>query len=526
MQKKSSVAPSGQGMALPHIHFSSSPLEETLETGLQRAISENCTSDYGLRTPAYRLDSAAGRDDSADPDLRVFTWMWALAALYHGAATVFWVRDPVALSYFAFIVAALVRPNLNTLLGLLVSQWIDVLIRIPFATNHYVFSLFVDTTILLAWMREIVRRRGARPTETQLYESFTPFLRIEVLILYSMAAFHKLNWDFLSPASSCAVELIRVEIPRFFHFLPRVPPSALLDYMLIAGAVLCEASLAVMLFVSRWRLAGIVVGLVFHWVLGMTDHVDFCVTMAATYVVFLPGGFLPAAALWLESTLGAFARRARSAFGFLPIAAGLALLTSAWLYGRGFFSITRMFLLTWLPIGVSAAIGFTWVAFQVRRRISWSTSSGLRPPYRFGLIVPALVLANGVSPYLGFKTESSFAMYSNLRTEANMGNHLLVPASWKIWRFQDDLVQVKSTSDADLWDISGQGTMLVPFFVVQDRLWRRGQDMQIRYLRNGIDYDLKSAREDPELIAPHPLWIHKIVRMRAVDPGPRQRCLH
>jgi hypothetical protein len=475
----------------------------------------------------YALNSAVERDaSSAVAEFRLFTWMWALAALCHGAATVVWVRDPVALCYFAFVIAALVRPNLNTFLGLIVSEWIDVSIRMPLVTNHYVFALLADTTILLAWVREIVRRRGARPTEKAFYESFAPFLRIEVLILYSIAAFHKLNWDFLSPASSCAVDLIRVDIPSLFQFLPRVPSSAVLDYMMIAIALLCEASLAVMLFVPRWRLAGIAVGLPFHWVLGLTDHVDFSVTMVATYVLFLPHGFLQATASFLESTLGPFARNARRALGFLPMAAALALVMSAWFYGRGFFSITRLFLLAWLPIGLFSAIVFAWLAFQVRRQIWPSTSSGLRPSHRLGWIVPALVVANGLSPYFGFKTDSSFSMYSNLRTEANLGNHVLIPASWKIWRIQDDLVQVKSTSDSDLWDISGRGTMLVPLFVVQDRLWRRGQDMQIHYVRDGVDHDLKSARADPVLTEPHPFWLRKIVRMRGVDSGPRQRCVH
>jgi NADH:ubiquinone oxidoreductase subunit 6 (subunit J) len=57
------------------------------------------------------------------------------------------------------------------------------------------------------------------------------------------------------------------------------------------------------------------------------------------------------------------------------------------------------------------------------------------------LLIPALLFANGLMPYLGLKTETSFAMYSNLRTEGGYSNHWLMPASLQVWDYQRDLSQ-------------------------------------------------------------------------------------
>ena len=70
-----------------------------------------------------------------------------------------------------------------------------------------------------------------------------------------------------------------------------------------------------------------------------------------------------------------------------------------------------------------------------------------RPTFSFRpwpvLLVPLLTGLNGCSPYLGLKTETAFAMYSNLRTEGGQSNHLLVPAGVQLFGFQQDLVENK-----------------------------------------------------------------------------------
>ena len=82
-----------------------------------------------------------------------------------------------------------------------------------------------------------------------------------------------------------------------------------------------------------------------------------------------------------------------------------------------------------------------------RNRIEFPSAGALLTVRTPGLlIIPALLFANGLMPYLGLKTETSFAMYSNLRTEGGYSNHWLLPASLQIWDYQRDLVKIHRTS--------------------------------------------------------------------------------
>lgn len=47
-----------------------------------------------------------------------------------------------------------------------------------------------------------------------------------------------------------------------------------------------------------------------------------------------------------------------------------------------------------------------------------------------------------MSPYLGLKTQSVWTMYSNLQTEEDRWNHLLVPEAVRVFDYQDSTVRV------------------------------------------------------------------------------------
>jgi hypothetical protein len=72
-------------------------------------------------------------------------------------------------------------------------------------------------------------------------------------------------------------------------------------------------------------------------------------------------------------------------------------------------------------------------------------------PVRWGLsryTAPVVVLfwLNGCSPYLGYKTEGSIAMYSNLYTEGET-NHFLIPTSLQMFDFQIPVVVERTNID-------------------------------------------------------------------------------
>jgi hypothetical protein len=52
----------------------------------------------------------------------------------------------------------------------------------------------------------------------------------------------------------------------------------------------------------------------------------------------------------------------------------------------------------------------------------------IRPVYTGLVVIPLVLILNGISPYLGLRTGTSFDMWSNLQTFAP-DNHLIMPAS-------------------------------------------------------------------------------------------------
>jgi hypothetical protein len=64
-------------------------------------------------------------------------------------------------------------------------------------------------------------------------------------------------------------------------------------------------------------------------------------------------------------------------------------------------------------------------------------------------LVPVIFFLNGASPYLGLKTESSIAMFSNLHTEGHQTNHLLTGQLPFAASYQNDTVRILGSNSPE-----------------------------------------------------------------------------
>jgi hypothetical protein len=150
-------------------------------------------------------------------------------------------------------------------------------------------------------------------------------------------------------------------------------------------------------------------------------------------------------------------------------------------------------------------------------------------PLRWGWVLavfPAVAAMNGFMPYLGLKTEISFAMFSNLRTEERNTNHWFLPVRWRAADYQEDLVQVISTSETNSERIPlvGDGYTMTFF-----ELWReasRNPNLAVTYVRAGQTYAVARAGDDPMLSRPFPWMAGKLLRFRPVEVTGPVRCKH
>ncbi len=140
------------------------------------------------------------------------------------------------------------------------------------------------------------------------------------------------------------------------------------------------------------------------------------------------------------------------------------------------------------------------------------------------LIFPALLVANGFLPYLGAKTETSFAMYSNLRTEGGQTNHWLMPASLQIWGYQRDLVKIHRVSVARIQRLANRGFQWTYFEFKW--LMREYPNASVVFEHNGVVRRVKRVKDDPELMQPENPLMRKLLKFRPVADWTRPSCIH
>src|SRR5690606_38333670 len=124
------------------------------------------------------------------------------------------------------------------------------------------------------------------------------------------------------------------------------------------------------------------------------------------------------------------------------------------------------------------------------------------------IVLPVIVFLNGASPYLGLKTENSYSMFSNLRTEGGETNHYLVPASVQIFDYQANLVEIVSSTDESLQRLVEANELMVLFEF--KRYLRKYDVEEVVYRLNGkLDVYRKAETQMAGVLAPEPALLYR-----------------
>jgi hypothetical protein len=313
-----------------------------------------------------------------------------------------------------------------------------------------------------------------------------------------------------------------------------------------------EIAIPLLLISRRTRWLGIVVTAGFHFTLGLSAFYRFGAMVFALLFLFLPGNTVDLARRWwVNSSLVHHAitlvepAKLRVAYlwatrAFLVIAIGVLLSQASWSPRRPWFRLLQPlelpprsilshgFQLVWLV--VVPALFTIWMLAMRAGKPGWRSGAELLRPYHAIYAIPlALVVLNGALPYLGLKTETSFSMFSNLRTEGGSSNHLIVRRPLRLGTYQDDLVAIVASSDPELRRVAEAGFRL-PYFEFRSYLSRKLRagvpDLEVTYRRGGAERSIRFPLDDPALSRPDPWLPRKLLYFRPVAPEDRGVCQH
>jgi hypothetical protein len=435
--------------------------------------------------------------------------------------------EPVTVAMFSLALAVVFGVyRTGAFFMLLAVHVIYVYLRLPRVPNHSIIAAAVDLTILGAALWAAISIRHWRIDMTELYKTFAPVVRLELLIVYFYVVFHKLNSGFFSPEYSCG-SFMYLRLAREY---PLLPTGDWFRPWAIALTMLAETAIPVMLVVRRWRLAGLLLAFAFHFALAMDpgDVVfNFSAILLALFFLFLPDGFAASVA----TTLSALRRRILPVPPLNPVAVkSAAFAVAAPLLAALIFRDAIPTGLTFeasrnVWVVYAAAILSIFIATLRRDRVEHPSARALLTVRTPGLLViPALLFANGVMPYLGLKTETSFAMYSNLRTEGGYSNHWLLPASLQIWDYQRDLVKIHRTSVPQIQRLVNRGYQWTDYEFKW--LMHEHPNASVVYERNGVVKRVRRVKDEPDL-KPDNSVIRKFLKFRPVAGDPRRTlCIH
>lgn len=470
----------------------------------------------------------AGRPSAEDgARFSIFSVVWAIATLFHMAQSrIYAVQFQYVLLTLAALALIAKPSSVVRLLVLIGVQLYEVFFKLPDVSNHWIFTTFVNLTILQALLFLVVKNKSLRVDKEELLRAFAPAIRIELLLLYFFVVLHKLNWDFFSTEASCAAVLYKAQ-----HLDALVTTSNPILLFNIYLTIFIEALIPLFLIFRKTRNIGVLIGLCFHCIIAFNSYngfYDFSAMVFAVYFLFTNTTFsntllsVSEKALALKATI----KKQFADFSFQNVLLIGVLIVASLLAIKVFATIFQdHFQVLWGAYSISFILLFL-LSFTNKTPQAQGVRNSFRLPSVVFLLFPVAVFLNGMSPYLGLKTETSFAMFSNLRTEGGVTNHFFIPISAQVFNFQKDMVEVVSSSDPGLQKLAAENKLL-PFFKFKNYV-ATTRPAQVVYVRNGQQqaFTLATASPNDELIRKSSFILRKTMGFRAINKLGPQPCQH
>lgn len=353
----------------------------------------------------------------------------------------------------------------------------DSWIAMPVRSNSTMLTFLTVLFIIIAFAGLVWKHRSVKLDGGEIFDRFAPGGRLALLTMYFFGIFQKINHGFLDPETSCATLMM-----THFTYLPlSFTTHPVVQHIAIHGTFAVEGLILILLIKPSWRYAGVIIGLAFHLMLSLNDFQYFQpFTMMAFLLHFL---FLDRDVLnrWRASTLGVFfTSNAKWRTGIVTLwASGWGIFVLSWQMGWGISPYW-----SWLPF----ALFILWFV------VSFGRPKKLETDHHFFLsqnwlitILATVFFIQCFSPYVGFKTQQTVNMFSSLRTEGGISNHLIFQKPIPLFNYQNDLVTILDSNDPWLLKIRDTGNEMVAldFF----NYLARNPVVMAKYVHKGQEFE-------------------------------------
>ena len=354
-----------------------------------------------------------------DPTWRAMSWAYALAMAAHlwlaDAWQISWIGPDIMMATGALVVARW-RCVAGWLLCAMGVVWPLMFLGDQLTQSVILCAWACSAAGAMAW-QAVGGGARARATCIQIW-------RLTTASTYTIATLHKLNRDFLEPATSCAVYGWD-EVITYWHLPPWLATTPEITAWLPALVLMTEGSIA-LCYAMRWRRVAWAIALAFHLPLTLTMAPAFALVMAAGHVSWTNREDLAA--------LGAAIRDRRYALS-AALFATIATAVSVWAHGA--WPEPSMIPKEWAIWASLALVTIVWPPWTRR---AWQRAPRPAPRARWIVaVVVGLYWLNCLTPYLGVQFQHAGAMLSNLRIDRGCWNSLVVPEGV---RLTDDYVRV------------------------------------------------------------------------------------
>lgn len=430
----------------------------------------------------------------------VFAFLWGCFLLLHLSVYATQFRAPLFLSTWliAPLAAALVlRPSDRRAFVLLIPiLLIDAVLQMPVLSNHTIIKNFFVLSMafagLWAWF---AARDWAR-----FSDAFMGVGRMLLITMYFFGVFHKINHGFLDPEVSCAVSLWR-DMPWPLNAIH----GEWFWHLAIYGVLVLETMIMAMLLYRPWRHAGIVCGIAFHMMLGLSGY--------ALYPPFSMLSVVLHSCFLSESSASAIIRSSsRERFiGWLrkpPILIALVSMVGVYLWSS--------------VLGNYAEAGIVWFALMVPLWLlfflhgrDWNEDGPalketvIASPVWMNILT-LLFIFNCITPYLGLKTGQSINMFANLRLENENSNHIILSGAPGPFNYLEDPVRIEdSQGNLYLNYIEQEGIHLTWYHLLD--ILERDESASVTFFLKGERYEKQSAETLKQHIEKtlHSQWFRK-----------------